>query len=67
VPPQLRALGITGRELEVLLLVAQHRSNREIADQLFLSVRTVEHHIASLFTRTGVNERVRLAEFAVLT
>ena len=67
VPPQLRALGITGRELEVLLLVAQHRSNRDIAEQLFLSVRTVEHHIASLFTRTGVRERGQLAEFAALT
>ena len=67
VPPQLRALGITGRELEVLLLVAQHRSNRDIADQLFLSVRTVEHHVASLFTRTGVRDRKQLVKFAALT
>lgn len=66
VPPQLRALGITGRELEVLLLVAQHRSNRDIAEQLFLSVRTVEHHVASLFTRTGVSGRSQLVEFAAL-
>ena len=42
-------------------------SNRDIAEQLFLSVRTVEHHIASLFTRTGVRERGQLAEFAALT
>lgn len=67
VPPQLRALGITGRELEVLLLVAQRRSNRDIAEQLYLSVRTVEHHIASLFTRTGVRDRASLSQFAALT
>jgi len=66
VPPQLRALGITGRELEVLLLVAQQRSNRDIAEQLFLSVRTVEHHVASLFTRTGVRDRSQLVDFAAL-
>ncbi|MGA9279138.1 response regulator transcription factor, partial [Ilumatobacter sp.] len=66
VPPGLRALGITGREVEVLLLIAQRKTNREIADELFLSVRTVEHHIASLFTRTGVHDRVSLAEFAAL-
>ena len=66
VSPGLRALGITGREVEVLLLLAQRRSNREIAEELFLSVRTVEHHIASLFNRTGVRDRARLAEFAAL-
>lgn len=51
----------------MLLLPAQHRrSNRDIDEQLSLSVRTVEHHIAIRYTRTGVRDRIRLAEFATL-
>jgi DNA-binding CsgD family transcriptional regulator len=64
VPPALRRLGITGRELEVLTLVARGLPTREIAAQLFLSPRTVEHHVASLFTRTGARSRTDLTEFA---
>lgn len=61
VPPALRALGVTEREHEVLGLVAAGSSNRDIADRLVLSVRTVEHHIASLLRRTGVRDRGQLA------
>ncbi|GAA1862560.1 hypothetical protein GCM10009836_48570 [Pseudonocardia ailaonensis] len=61
VPPALRAFGVTEREHEVLALVAAGSTNREIADRLVLSVRTVEHHIASLLRRTGVRDRGQLA------
>ncbi|WP_182481251.1 helix-turn-helix transcriptional regulator [Nocardioides immobilis] len=61
VPERLRALGVTSREAEVLALVAEGLSNREVADRLFLSPRTVEHHISRLLGRTGVESRADLA------
>jgi DNA-binding CsgD family transcriptional regulator len=64
VPVRLRALGVTGRELDVLKLVAQGRSTREIGDSLHLSTKTVERHLSSLFDRTGVRNRGALGELA---
>ena len=64
VPPELRALGITGRELEVLRLLAEGHSNQEIADRLFLSPRTVERHVANMSTKTGAERRTQLVAFA---
>ena len=52
----------------MLKLVAEGMSNREIADRMFLSPRTVEKHVASLLTKTGTARRARLAGyFAGLT
>jgi DNA-binding NarL/FixJ family response regulator len=45
----------TGRELEVLRLIAEGKNNEEIAEQLFLSVRTVEKHITNLYLKMGVS------------
>jgi DNA-binding CsgD family transcriptional regulator len=64
VPTALRALGVTGREHDVLQLVADGLTNREIGERLYLSPRTVERHLASLFNRTGVRTRAALGEFA---
>ena len=50
-PGPLRALGVTEREADVLRLVAQGLGNREIAERMFLSPRTVEKHVASLLPR----------------
>jgi DNA-binding CsgD family transcriptional regulator len=61
--PSLRALGVTARETDVLKLVAEGMSNREIADRMFLSPRTVEKHVASLLTKTGTARRARLAGY----
>jgi DNA-binding CsgD family transcriptional regulator/tetratricopeptide (TPR) repeat protein len=60
----LAARGVTPREAEVLALVATGRSNREIAEVLHLSIRTVEKHIERLLMKTGHNrsELARLAE-----
>ncbi|TQM33069.1 ATP-binding protein [Nocardia bhagyanarayanae] len=55
------AVGISDREAEVLSLVGQHRSNAEIAAQLFISVRTVETHVSSLLRKVGVPDRRALA------
>ena len=63
VPPAFRALGVTSREMDVLHLVAEGLSNREIADRLFLSPKTVERHLTSLFHRTGLRNRGDLGAF----
>jgi DNA-binding CsgD family transcriptional regulator/tetratricopeptide (TPR) repeat protein len=60
VPPRLRAAGVTGREMEVLALVADGLTNAQIAERLFLSVRTVETHVASLLAKTGATGRGEL-------
>jgi DNA-binding CsgD family transcriptional regulator len=59
----LAAQGITPREAEVLAQVAAGRSNREIAEALHLSVRTVEKHVERLLMKTG-RSRAGLARFA---
>ncbi|MFX0575853.1 ATP-binding protein [Nocardia nepalensis] len=58
------AAGISGREAEVLALIGKHRSNAEIAAQLFISVRTVETHVSSLLRKVGVADRRALADRA---
>ena len=62
-PAQLAALGVTGREADILQLVIQGLANREIAEQVFLSPRTVEKHVASLLAKTGVRRRAQLAGY----
>ena len=62
-PGPLRALGVTEREAAVLRLVAQGLGNREIAEQMFLSPRTVEKHVASLLAKTGLR-RAQLAGYS---
>lgn len=64
VPPGLRALGVTSREVDVLQLVVAGRSNKEIAEELFLSPKTVERHLSSLFSRLAVANRRELADRA---
>jgi DNA-binding CsgD family transcriptional regulator len=49
--------GLTRRELEVARLAAQGRTSAEIAEQLFLSVRTVDHHLSRVYLKTGINRR----------
>jgi DNA-binding NarL/FixJ family response regulator len=53
------------REIEVLRLVCQEHSNQEIADKIFLSVRTVEGYRARLFEKTGSKNLVGLVIFAI--
>jgi DNA-binding CsgD family transcriptional regulator/tetratricopeptide (TPR) repeat protein len=56
--------GLTGRELEVLRLIARGRSNAEIAAELVLSVRTVERHIANIYDKIGASGRAARAAAA---
>lgn len=53
-------LPLTERELEVARLMIEGLSNREIAERLFVSVRTVESHLASARRKTGSANRTRL-------
>lgn len=64
VPQQLRSLGVTSREVDVLRLVADRLGNREIASRLYLSPRTVEKHVASLIAKTKVADRGELTTYA---
>jgi DNA-binding CsgD family transcriptional regulator/tetratricopeptide (TPR) repeat protein len=57
--------GLTRREHEVLRLVAVGHSDREIAHALTISVRTVEHHVSSILTKTGVPRRSGIAAYAL--
>ena len=63
-PATLVASGITPRQFEVLELLAEARSTKEIAARLYLSPKTVERHIADLVAKVGVEGRSELVAFA---
>ncbi len=56
--------GLTDREVEVLRLIAAGRSNRAIAQALFISPNTVLHHVSSIFAKLGVANRAAAAAYA---
>jgi ATP/maltotriose-dependent transcriptional regulator MalT len=53
--------GLTARELEVLALITEGLSNTEIATRLFLSERTVDHHVSAILRKLGVSSRLKAA------
>ncbi|HEX9014504.1 MAG TPA: response regulator transcription factor [Chloroflexota bacterium] len=57
--------GLTGREREVLRMIAEGRSNKEIADVLSLSVRTVQAHRANLMGKLHMHDRTELVRYAI--
>jgi DNA-binding NarL/FixJ family response regulator len=52
-----RPFGLTPRELDVLVLIAHHATDREIAEQLSISPRTVMHHVSNVLAKLGVTHR----------
>jgi DNA-binding NarL/FixJ family response regulator len=58
---------LTAREEEILLAVARGRTNREIADELYISVSTVKTHLAALSRKLGARNRVEVAMWAYET
>jgi DNA-binding NarL/FixJ family response regulator len=60
-------LMVTDREAEVLLWIARGKSNRDIAEILSLSPRTVNKHLEQIFTKLGVENRTSAAALAVRT
>ena len=59
---RLKDLGITRRELEILELIAQGMSNREIADKLFVSENTVKTHSSRLFDKLSARRRTQAVQ-----
>lgn len=60
-----RPLGLTGREVEVLRLVANGYSNRGIASKLFISEKTVKNHLTNIFQKLDVADRTQAALIAI--
>jgi DNA-binding NarL/FixJ family response regulator len=63
-PAQPRQAGLTRRELEVLALLVEGRSNRQIAEQLFISTKTASVHVTNLLAKLGVHSRLEAAAMA---
>jgi len=57
-------IGLSSRELEVLRLVADGRSNREIGELLFISEKTAGRHVSNIFTKLDVHSRAEAARIA---
>jgi DNA-binding CsgD family transcriptional regulator len=55
---------LTGRELEVIRLIEQEYSNKQIAERLFISERTVETHRKNIFRKTKTNSVIGLIKYA---
>jgi HD-GYP domain-containing protein (c-di-GMP phosphodiesterase class II)/DNA-binding CsgD family transcriptional regulator len=67
-PPKVRTVwpaGLSDREVEVLRLVARGLSNRAIAERLYISPRTAEHHVQHIYTKLGASTRAAAAMFAM--
>jgi DNA-binding NarL/FixJ family response regulator len=56
---------LTPRELEVLKLIAEAYTNKEIADALFISIKTVERHRQNILDKLGMRDRVELTRYAI--
>ncbi|SBO17494.1 two-component response regulator (YvqE) responding to cell wall stress [Carnobacterium divergens] len=55
---------LTNRENEILLLIAQGNSNQEIADQLFITLKTVKTHVSNILAKLDVEDRTQAAIYA---
>ena len=64
VPEPFRGQGVTEREMEVLAILADGLSNKDIGARLYLSPKTVEKHVASLMDKLEVRTRAQLATIA---
>lgn len=58
-------LGLTARQAEVLSLLGEELTNTQIADRLFLSTRTVDHHVSAILSRLGADSRDEAVRIAV--
>jgi DNA-binding NarL/FixJ family response regulator len=56
---------LTPRELEVLKLIAEANTSKEIADKLFISIKTVDRHRQNILEKLGMRDRVELTRYAI--
>jgi len=66
-PPKAANHSLTAREIEVLRLMAQGKSNTELADELSVSAATIKTHINNLFAKLGVRDRAQAVVYAYNT
>jgi DNA-binding CsgD family transcriptional regulator len=64
-PPPSDTFGLSRREREVLTLIADGRTNREIGERLFISQKTVGVHVGNILAKLGVSGRVEAAAVAI--
>lgn len=55
---------LTAREFEVLKLIGEGKTNQEIADELFIGIKTVKTHVSNVLGKLGVEDRTRAAIYA---
>src|SRR5262249_16328224 len=65
IPARQEFAGLSPREREVAVLIAQGKSNRAIAEELVLSERTIEKHVENIMSKLGLNARTQIAVWAV--
>ena len=65
--PDYRVSELTEREIEIMILIAEGLSNKEIGEKLFISHRTVDSHRTNLMKKVGVNNIAGLIRFAIKT
>jgi DNA-binding NarL/FixJ family response regulator len=62
--PPAPAGGLTGREVQILALVAEGKTNRAIATELFISDKTVARHVSNIFTKLELSSRSAATAYA---
>lgn len=66
-PPVARAdlVGLTGREVQVLALIAEGLTNQEIADRVYISINSVKTYVRAAYRKIGVNSRSQAAVWSI--
>ena len=55
---------LTSREMEILLLMAEGKANQEIADELFIALKTVKTHVSNILSKLSVQDRTQAVIYA---
>ena len=55
---------LTSREMEILMLMAQGKAHQDIADELFIALKTVKTHVSNIFSKLNVQDRTQAVIYA---